>query len=200
MATKTAVIVLREEAILIWAIPPLSSQPPDFFDDNPTFIPPPLFIITFPDEISFRSDLIGWNTISSWYFGSLYFDMLCQDFKLHRFQIILEPDLSTASLHLIYAHTPHGFGHVSFEDYRICEDTLVSCWIYYDQRHENFPCGVYTGPTSARSSNVISHGGPAAKMLLPDIGCDFRLYLCPASGRSARLDRSNNVAILDFFE
>ena len=38
MVTKTAVVVLHEEVILIWwAIPHLSPQPPDFFDYNPTY-------------------------------------------------------------------------------------------------------------------------------------------------------------------
>ena len=56
--------------------------------------------------------------------------MLCQDSELHRFQIILKPGLSTASLHVINAAelTPHDFDYVMFEDYSICEDTLVTCW------------------------------------------------------------------------
>jgi hypothetical protein len=33
-----AVIVLCEEAVLIYAIPPLSPQPPYFFDHNPTYL------------------------------------------------------------------------------------------------------------------------------------------------------------------
>ena len=164
-------------------------------------MPPPLFTIPFPDGIALRSEFIGWNTISSWYSGSLYFDILCQDSKLHRFQIMLKPDLSTASLHVVNTSelTPHDFGYIFFEDYRICEDTLVSCWVYYDDAHQNDPCGIYTGLTSARFSNVISHGGPAAKILLPDIGHDYCLFSCPASGRFVRLDSSDVVAVLDFF-
>jgi hypothetical protein len=203
MATKTAVIFLREEAILIWAIPPLSHQPPDFFDLNPTHIPP-LFTIPFPDGIELHSELILWNTMSSWYFGSsqpLYFDALCQDSKLHRFQILLKPDLSTASLHVINASelTPHDFNGVIFGDYGICEDTLVSCWYYGHPSPDQPKSGVYTGLTSARFANAILHGGPA-NMLLPDIGREFELYCCPASGRIVRLeDGSNSVAVLDFF-
>ena len=57
--------------------------------------------------------------------------MLCQDSKLHRFQMMLEPDLSTASLHDINTSelTPHDFDCVFFQNYRICEETLVACWI-----------------------------------------------------------------------
>src|ERR1700728_2296474 len=112
MATKTAVIVLCEEAVLIWAIPPLLPQPPDLFNSNPTHIPP---LFTFPFHyashggITPNADSIFWNTISSWYFGSshpLYFDLVCHDRHsdnavLHKFKIMLKPDLSAASLQVI---------------------------------------------------------------------------------------------------
>ena len=145
MATKTAIIILGAEGVLIWAIPPLLPQPLDFVDCHPTHIPP-LFRIQFPDGIGIN--LIGRKTMSSWYFGSsqpLYFDMVCQESKLHRFQIILKPDLSTASLHFIHSSelSPHDFEYLSFDDYRICEDTLVCCWFYDD--HDDpvqYRCGV----------------------------------------------------------
>ena len=167
---------------------------------------PPLFTIPYPDHIVPNSELIEWQTISSWYFGSsqpLYFDMLCQESKLHRFKLIIKPDLSDASLHVINASeiTPHDFNVVSFLCYRICEDTLVSCWInHYHQNQNQRGLGLYTGLTSARSSNIISHGGPAAKMSLPKIGHhDFRHFSCPASGRSVLVDCRNSVFVLDFF-
>ena len=200
MATKTAVIVLCDEAVLIWAIPPLSPQPPDFFDHNPTHMPPPLFTIPFPD-ISRHPVRIGWKAISSWHLGSshpLYFDMLCQDSKLHRFQIMLQADLSTASLHVINTseHTPHDFGYVLFQDYRICEDALVSCWFCEDSNN----WGVYTGSTSARFANVISDGHPAAKMILPDIfGLIYLLNSSPESGRLVVKDITNCVSVVDLF-
>ena len=208
MATKTAVIILCEVAVLIWAIPALSPQPPDFSNHNPICIPP-LFTIPFPDAIQLQgySKCIQWNTISSWYFGSsqpLYFDMLCGDSKLQRFQIMLELDLSTTSLHVIKIPelTPYDFKHIIFQDYRICEDTLVSCW-FNSRSHINnldqYQCGVYTGSTSACFANVISHGGPVPKMLLPDIGRECCTYWCPASGRFVLKDISNRVAVLDFF-
>jgi hypothetical protein len=207
MATTTAVIVICGDAVLIWAIPHLSPQAPqptDFFDHNLTHMPPPLFTIPFPQGITpdFELVAVAWNTISSWYFGSshpLYFDMMCHRGSsiLHKFKIILKPDLSSASLQVIntFEATPHDFFYVLFDDYRICEDTLVSCWIneYDDQ------CGVYTGSASA---NIISQGGPAAKMLLPDSGHYYRLYsVCPASGKLVCLDASDslNVVVLDFF-
>ena len=211
MATKTAVIVLHVE-VLIWAIPPLSPKPPDFSDHNLTCIPP-LFIIPLPDDIEFDPEVIVWNTISSWYFGSLqplFCDMLCQDSRLHRFQIMLEPDLSTASLHVIntYEITPQDFrdGTVSYlPEYTICGDTLVSCYINSiynpDTRRMKYQSGVYTGLTTV--NGIISHGGPAAVMLLPDFGRRYKLFPCPTSGRFVRVpvdsDKSNSIAVLDFF-
>jgi hypothetical protein len=206
MATKTAVIFLRDEAILIWAIPPLSPQPPDFFDPNPTYLPP-LFTIPFPDGINLYSELFQWNTISSWYFGSsqpLYFDALCLDSKFYRFQIVLKPDLSAASLNLIntseFAPPGHDSNYIMFPDYTICEDTLVSCWsyTYYNGRWDQYQCGVYTGLTSDRFANVISHSG-TTKMLLPDIGNRRILFWCAASGRFVGLDSGNRVVVIDFF-
>ena len=200
MATKTSVIVLCEEAVLIWAIPPLSPRPPDFFHHNPPHMPPPLFTIQFPPLHHAR---LRWNRISSWYFGSshpLYFDMICQGSKFLRFQIMLKSDLSTASLQFINTSelSPYDFDYVFFQDFRICEDTLVSCWFYDDHDDpDQYQCGVYTGLTSRFA--VISHGGPATKMLLPNIGRRFLLFSCPASGRFVLVDSTNSVSVVDLF-
>jgi hypothetical protein len=210
MATKTALIVLHEEEITIWAIPPLSPQPPDFFNHNPTYIPP-LFVIPIPEDIDVDPEFIRWNTISSWYFGSsqpLYCDLLCQDCTLHRFEIMLKPDLSTASLRLIYASeiTPHDFHNVYLPEFAICGDTLVTCYLssYNPEglQEEYDQTGIYTGITTDRFDNgIISHGGPAAAMSLPDVGSEYDLFLCPASGRFVRVDSgdSDSIAVLDFF-
>ena len=202
MATETAIIVLCQRVILIWAIPTLSPQlDSSFFDDNPTHDHPPLFTIPFPYGIV--SKCIECTTISSWYFGfsqPLYFEMIYQDSKHRWFQIMLKPDLSSASLRVIntFGPTPH-FKYATFQDFRICDDTIVSCWIYEDRRQKQYECVVYTGFTSGRFANVISHGGPAAKMLLPKIRREYRIFPCPTSGRFVRLDSSNSVAVLDFF-
>jgi len=199
--TKTAVIVLSEKGILIVAIPPLSYQPPKFFGDNLTYMPPPLFTITFPVGIELRPDSVC-RMVYSWYFGSsrhLYFDMLSNDVsnKRHRFKIELKPDLSTASLHAVYTPelTPLDVD-AFFDGYMICEDTLVS-WLYDDKAHH---CQVYTDSMSACFDEAISHSGPAM-MLLPDIGrySEYILYPCPASGRFVRQYRNNSVAVYDFF-
>jgi hypothetical protein len=195
MATKTAIIVLCGEGILVWAIPPLSPQPLDFFDHNPTHIPP-LLRIPLPDGIS--PELISWQMISSWYFGSsqpLYFDILCLGSKLHRFKINVKPDLYDTSLHVINISDPllvHE-DNVYFQSYRICEDTLFVLW----QGHAPRQCGVCTGLTSSRFANIISRGGPEFKLLLPGTG--HANTLCPASGKFAHIDRRRRIIVVDFF-
>ena len=198
-------IVLYEDGVLIWAIPPLSSEPPDFFYNHyPTHALPPLFEIPFPDSIA--SYTLKWITISSWYFGSshpLYFDMLHQDSnsKFHRIQFMLnlKSDLSTGSLNIINTSelTPHSFDDVIFQNYTICDDTLVSSWFC----REHYHYGAYTRLMSApsRSANVISHRGTVTNMSLPDIGHKYHIFSCPASGRFVLLDSNNRVSVLDFF-
>ena len=211
MATKTSVIIVFPNAVKIWAIPPLSSQSPDFsFDHYPTHMLLPLFIIPFPDDIVLYPERWEWGTISPWYFGSshpLYFDLLRRDhfdsfrqdskFQRVRMKLNLKPDLSTASLRVINTSelTPHDFDDVFFQDYRVCEDTLVSCW-----RHGNYyQSGVYTQLTSTRFDSVVSQGGPVAKMSSPDDWREYLLYSCPASGRFVLVDGNNTVSVLDFF-
>ena len=208
MATKTAVIVLCGDAVLICAIPPLSPQPPDFHNKNPTHIPP-LFKIPFPDDIVLHSEnfeYIRRKMISSWHFSSsqhLYFDMIWapwQNPKFHRFKVMFEPDFSTASLHVVNTSelTPVNFDSVSSEDYRICEDTLVSCWstvapcLNIPSRNKHH-WGIFTGSTSAHFSNVPSNG-----LLLPGVGLRCSYFLCPASGRFVLLDTGRGtLAVLD---
>ena len=207
IATKTAVIVLCQEGVLIWAIPPLLPQPPSFLVDNPILMPPPLFTIPFPDGILLNHKFVKFNSISSWYSCSsapLYFSVLCEESKgskFHRFQIVLEPDLSAASLHVINtSEITHDFENTFPKDYRICEDTHVSCWFYQDPVcPERYQCGVITGLTSARFSDLISYRSPAGNMRFPAHGNDYFFFLCPASGRSVLLGRDNNVAVLDYF-
>ena len=123
------------------------------------------------------------------------------DYILHRFKLIVEPDLSDASLLIIHTseHIPHDLEIVHFQRYSICDDALVSCWIYDPPDEDLYQCGVYTGLTYARFANIISQGGRAAEMLLPDIGSDYRLLSCPASGRFVVLDSSNKIFVHDFF-
>ena len=195
--TKTAVIVIRAEAILIWAIPPLLPQPPDFLDHDPIHHDvSPLFTIPFPDDIVPNPEIIGFNTISSWYFGSsqpLYFDMLCQKSTLYRFQIILKHDLSTASLRVINTSEfpPDYFDYqrAQFREHAICEDALVSC--YRISEDDEWP--VCMGFASGRFANIVLLGG---LMPIPDTWL-HTFFSCPASGRFVRVAREDTVDVAD---
>ena len=125
----------------------------------------------------------------------------CRRSELRRFKLIVESDLSDASLHVINTTelTSHEVDELSSRSHGICEDNLVSCWINeYDPIPMHYR-NVYTGLTSARYSNLISHSGPAAKILLPDTRHDCRLFSCPASGRFVLLTSSHTVFVIDFF-
>ena len=110
--TKTAIILLCNEGIHIWAIPPLSPHPSDFrdyfldyfLDNNSTHIPP-LFNIPYPDGIVLHNDEISeWMIVASWYLGfcdSVCFDVSYMNSDRQRFKIIIKPDLSDVSLHAI---------------------------------------------------------------------------------------------------
>ena len=189
-ATKTAIIVSCADRILVWAIPPLLPHSPDhFFDDNPIHLPP-LFRIPFPDDTVYLGIPLIWKTISPWYSGSresIYFDIVRLDSILDRFKLIVKPDLSGASLHLINTSklTPDEFENISFpSSYRICEETLSSFW------RSSSRCGVHTGLTSTH---------------FPDSAVRYWITkhnhsLCPASGRFVYLtfdDKNFSVVVMD---
>ena len=175
----TAIIVLCEEGILIWAIPPLSLQPSDlpdrFLDNNPTRILP-TFRIPFPDGILCHSQkILEWITVSSWYFGSesVYFDIFYTDSKLRRFKIIIKPDLSDVSLHFIKEINNISDGLMKSlelshsERYTICEDALVYFWSYYPKPQT---WGACTGSTSAPFTNIVTQWKGYVDSLCPTSG------------------------------
>jgi len=182
-ATKTDIIVLCKEGILIWAIPPLSPQPSDdsdlcdyFLDNNSTHIPP-LSKILFPDGIARRIhevEILEFMTVPSWYFGSsesVYFDIIYTDSILQRLKIVIKPDLSDASLHVVNMTEiiSDDFikslteGYRVCEGYRICEDALIFFWI----NRETW--GAYTGLTTAPFTNVVSQCDGHVFFLMPGI-------------------------------
>jgi len=182
LATRTAIIVICVQGILIWAIPPLSPQLSDFLDHddfrdhNPTLIPP-LFKIPFPDIALHTSGSLRWETLLSWYFGfeeTFYFDMMSETYQ--RFKIIIKPDLSDASLHAIYMpeaisdelkEASVAFSVRNREGYRICDDALVHSWNNRKTRQWR----AYTGLTSAPFTKVFTRWDGEVRSL------------CPASGR-----------------
>ena len=207
MATKTAVIVIFQEAIWIYAIPPLSPQPPDFsyHIDMPTHIPP-LFTVPLPDDIVHHSKPMGLKTFQSWYFGptSLYFDNFFQN--IPRFILVryigsksCSNPTSVLPLHVNSSESrvwPGDFVSLHKQDYRICDNTIVSCWFYSDHDHPGqYNCGVYMGLNFTRFA-VISHGGPALEKSFLSSLHHYRLFSCPASGRFVLLDVNNQSSRL----
>lgn len=195
IATKTAIVVVYEEAILIWAIPPLLPQSPDFFNDNLTLTIPPLFRVAFPEGIArppnSRFEVI---TTSSWYLGSsqpLYFHITFWDSKVYSFELIIKPDFSDASLRLLNTFEfSCELRKSMLEEYRICEDNLVS--LAHLQRSQS---GVFMWSRSPRL-NPTSHGGHVAKIPLP---ANAFGTLCPASGRFAYSTADARITVIDFF-
>ena len=96
---------------------------------------------------------------------------------LDRFKLIVRPDFSDYSLHIIHTSdlTPPHCDYVSLQNYRICEDNLVCFW----KSSKNNKYGVFTGLTSAQFPDdvYIRHW----------ISQDGR-SLCPASGRFVYFD------------
>ena len=96
------------------------------------------------------------------------------DSKILRFKIVIEPDLSDASLHLInISEITEDFlkslSAIRGGGYRICDDALVYLWDTHYRRR----WGVYIGLTSAPFTNVVTKWD----------GYYDSLSLCPASGR-----------------
>jgi hypothetical protein len=198
-ATKTAIIVFYREGILIWAIPPLSTQPLDlrdhFLDSNPTHISP-LFKIPFPNGIvrhTSQAEIIEWVTGCTWYlrpWESVYFDIFYTDSKLQRFKIIIKPDLSDASLHFINTTETISDDFMKStkaykvcDGYRICDGALVYSW---DNRFEMW--GAYTGLTSAPFTSVVKTWGAYSGSTSAPLNNVRRWSvhsLCPTSGRFA---------------
>lgn len=211
--TKTTIHVFCRQGILIWAIPPLSPQsshlPNHFLDDNSNPIPP-LFQIRYPD--SSRYEILGWMTVSSWYFGSCesaYFDMLHTNSKLKRFKIVIKPDLSDASLRVINTYNiandlMDSLSFIRFcGGYKICEDALVYFW--YNGHKTG---GEYAGSTFVPLTKNVTrwkfglvHSAISATFANDDTRWDGHINsLCPTSGKSVySTDDGKGIVVVDLF-
>ena len=161
------------EGILIWAIPPLSPQQSDlrdFLNNNSTHTPP-LLKIPFPEDTIRHIPVVGWMPVDFWYFDLWAFDILYEDSILVRYKIILKPDLSDGSFHVI------NMSEFISDDmrnsqrvckYRICEDALVYFW-----NNRKMTWGAYAGSKSVpfKFTNVATRSK------------GYIDSLCPASGR-----------------
>ena len=203
-ATQTAIIVLNVEEILIWKIPPLSPQPPNFSGEDPTLLPPDIRV-EFPDCHEFYPKFSAWRLMSSWYIDNsrpLHLDKIyigLEDSHLDRFKITIKPDLSDVTLHFLNTlpiddgeHGEHHIDYPNFSASMLCEDTLVSCWNATDG------CGLYTGSMLSRPPNAMLHGD--IKMSLPIKRSTWERFdpICPASGRVVYVRDTHQIVVLDF--
>ena len=137
-------------------------------------------------------------TLSSWYFGSepIYFNIFYTDSKeskLQRLKIVIKPDLSDASLHvvnvseivsddLIKVLRDYKFGL----KFRICENALVYFWNYPEAWE------AYVGLTTAPFTNALTRWDGRVRSL------------CPTSGRSVCRDLegsffNDRIIVADLF-
>ena len=200
--TKTAIIILCVDEILIWAIPPLSPQQSDLHDFlrvdcNSTHILP-LFKIPLPDDIVPHShEILGRATLSSWYFGSGFLESVYFDFfftsKIVKFKIIIKPDLSDASLHIINTSECitddiiKSVAQFSYCKYKICEDALVYLQNLSSRNYKTSgECDGFI-LTSAPSYVLMRWKGPVQS-------------LCPSSGRFVYWPhRRSRIVVVDLF-
>ena len=136
--------------------------------------------------------------MSSWYFGSknpLHFDMICEDSTLHRIQIVLNSDLSSASLILINSSTftRSDAIHVVTSDYTICEDSAFSCW-FYDTSVLEWYHDSDGNDDSVREGGIYTGSAIIHFALVPVIG----RYTLLSSGRVVLQDQNQNFVVLDF--
>ena len=204
--TKTAIVILCIDEILIWEIPPLLPQQPDlhhFLDNNSTHIPP-LFKIPLPDDVlRHNHEILGRMTLSSWYFGSGFLNSVYFNFfftsKIQKCKLFIKPDLSDATLHLINIS-----GSIS--------DDIVTCLAqlaqFNDCKHKIYEDAlVYLLNTPSRTSRytgLILTSAPSSNIVMLWNGAVE--FLCPTSGRFVywphRRDEdssSSGISIVDLF-
>ena len=154
--------------------------------------------IPFPDGSAPHDYAIfEWMTVTPWHLASLesfHFDVLYTNSKLQRFKIIIKPDFSDSSIHVI--NKPEVISDKNFlsqleldEDcpghYRICDGAHVYFWNNYKRWN------TFTGMTSAPFTNIVSQWTSGHQVD----------SLCPASGRYVYRDRSwsDKIYVVDLF-
>ena len=103
----------------------------------------PVLKASLPDDITRNSDRIRWETILDWYAAyagssqlihlSVSIDGSIEDLNIHNVEIVIKPDLSDISLHVITTCqlAPH-FRSVLEPQYHILEDHTLVSEVYVD--------------------------------------------------------------------
>ena len=134
--------------------------------------------------------------VSTWYFGSresFYFDLIKGGrYSFQRFKIIVKPDLSDATLHVmnmseIFLEDSMGSFHayIACDDCRICDDAVVYFW--HNSNWNRW--GTYTGLTSAPFTNIITRLHEQVQVQ----------SLCPSSGRIVYYTDDRRLVVVDLF-
>jgi hypothetical protein len=196
------IIVLHNHKVLIWGIPPLSPHPPDFLNDN-THISP-LLKTSLPDDITRNSEGIQWEMILDWYAGSsqsIHLGVSTEDSNIHNVEIVIKPDLSDISLHVINTCQLTCNFHTILcpqYQYHILEDHTHVSQVYVMDDHEG---KMHIRSMSSRPPNIISPESPIKlTLLLP--GAHKRVTSCPASGRFVYCQQNNyrEITVVDFLK
>jgi hypothetical protein len=190
------IIVLCNHEVLVWGIPPLSPHPPDLLDDNPTHISP-LLKTSLPDNIARKSKRIRWEMILDWYAGpsqSIHLGVSTELVDLHNVEIVIKPDLSDISLHVINTcQLTSDFYNILRPQYHIFEDHTHVSEVFV--RH-NESC-IYIRSISS-PPNIISPESP-----ILSLGAPQRISTsCPASGRIVHFpwNNSHEIIVVDFLK
>ena len=140
-----------------------------------------------------------WHSVS---LQSIHLGILCHAFKLHDCKIVIKPDLSDISLHIVntFQLTADEFNTMLQERYNVCEDTHISCGPgkFFPQNHQR---RIHIRSRPSHPSNVRTPRCPVIlNVSLP--GSRFcSQSSCPASGRFVHLDMNDNnhrIVIVDF--
>ena len=197
------IIVLCNDKVLIWGIPPLSPHPPDLLNNNPTPISP-LLKTSLPNDITRNSKYILWEGILDWYAGSsqsihLGVSDRFLDLTIHNVEIVIKPDLSDISLYVINTcQLAPNFHGIMLPQYHILEDHIHVSEINVFDSYEK---EIYIRSTSSRPPDIISPESPIVlKLSIPDIPATPAS--CPTSGRFVYLPRDNyrTIVVADYLK
>jgi hypothetical protein len=201
------IIVLCNHKVLVWGIPPLSPHPPDFLNDNPPISPP--LKTSLPDHIARKYKRIRWEEILDWYAGSSQsihlgiseFSVEDLDLNIHNVKIVIKPDLSDISIHVINTcQLAPDFHTILYPKYHILEDHTHVSQAHLVDAHEGMIC---IRSTSSPPSNIISPERPIfLKLSLPGLGGLRGSTSCPASGRFVYFLGNNfhEIVVVDFLK
>ncbi|KAF8156018.1 hypothetical protein B0H34DRAFT_715829 [Crassisporium funariophilum] len=208
LATGSAIAITHPQGISIWPMPPLTCLTPLFVNDvNPPELAPTLHL-EYPGEYVMDHQCIL-QGLGGWYFGhsaslstGLYYDVIDPSLsKIRRFQITLNPDLTEGAITLlntiqmpVLSSNPP-----SYHSHRICEDTLVACWVR--ERQGGPGQTIFQAYTASIAPPPCAHPSQTINNLSPLCKYYQEICFCPTSSRLVYLDFTDwgpDIIIVDF--